>query len=624
MTSMRKVHLILGFLFILWSIGESQVLPTEFGMVFKRDLEMDSFQSDTTVQAVILFERGETIIDRSFGTKFTIHRRIKFFKKNIADQWGNFVVRAPRKKISNFKGASYNLINGSIVKSELNQELTYKHKYSKTIDELGFTFTNIQDGSIIEYTYTIWSDYYVLMDWYFQHDIPTLWSEYSLQYGLGGGFNVNLNGNFEVTRYMEKSEFEPYTWVMTDLPAFKPETFMPHEDLYKSILRIWPKSTTWETIYNRLIDNPSFGGIMRDNNHLTKTVKMITKDLHEPKDKLKAISNYIKNHVEWTGVCDFVSRDPKEVLESGQGDSGDINLLLASMLERAGMHFNIVLTSTRDNGVLLKEIPSSFQFNYVICSVQLDNEYILMDATDKLLPYDVLPTHCANLTGFLLTGKGFEWITLNSKAVYKSSTTANLTLNGNNELEGEIHFIKAGYSGFEARRDFLKKGEQSYIHDLWYGRIVRIEKSAIENIDSIDNPLIEKFQLTIQDCSTTAGNIVYINPFVAFKESINPFKEEKRNYPIDFGSGKEEFLICNIAIPDSYDIKHLPESKNIILSENSARFAVNFSKIGNRIQVTCNFKINKAFINEVEYIALRELYTRLISKKNEFIILERK
>lgn len=617
-----QFYRILIFLCLVGPCGHGQILSEEFGNVSRHYLEMKTYEPDTTARAIILLDKGETIIEPQRGTKYTIHRRIKFFKKDAAEEWANIKVVASRFKTSSLKGISYNLVNDSIVKSEISEEFRVKNKFNRNLDELELTFPNIHDGTIIEYTFTIIDDdSYNLRSWSFQHTIPVIRSQYSLFCPFIEKVKIDIRGAFSVSKFNESSSGNRHTWIMKNMPAFKPEPLMPDPNLYKSMINFWSSEATWQKIYNDLTYR--FNGIKKVHIELIKTVKSLTQDLTDPRAKMKVISEYIKKNVQWNGICDFDAYSTKEVLEKGRGSSGDINLLLAAMLERAGLNVNLVLLSTRENGAIIEDFPSLRQFNYIICLVPIDNGYVLMDATEKNAPYDLLPPHCTNLTGLLLTGLGYQWVDLTTKINFKTSVVADLELSNETDLKGTVKFTRSGYEALQARNEYSKKGEQLYLRDRWDGRLVNIETNKVEGIDSVFSPLEEIYSMTFQDRVTTAGNMLYIDPFIVMKENLNPFRNETRLYPIDFGIGKDELLICNITFPEDYVIKQLPESKNIVLSGNGAKFAVNYTTLGNRIHIACTFQVSRTLFNELEYAAVRELFNQVISKKSEPIVLER-
>ena len=71
----------------------------------------------------------------------------------------------------------------------------------------------------------------------------------------------------------------------------------------------------------------------------------------------------------------------KKAYQDKTGNVADVNLMLISMLRYAGLDANPILISTRSNGIAL--YPSRSAFNYVIAGIEVENQIILLDATNK-------------------------------------------------------------------------------------------------------------------------------------------------------------------------------------------------------------------------------------------------
>ena len=79
-----------------------------------------------------------------------------------------------------------------------------------------------------------------------------------------------------------------------------------------------------------------------------------------------------------------------------------------------------------------------------------------------------------------------------------------------------------------------------------------VEKSEFKNAKEIGEGFKESHEVVINDHVVATDGLIYINPFIALQEKENPFKLEKREYPVDYGSPLEKMYICKISIPDGY------------------------------------------------------------------------
>jgi hypothetical protein len=133
---------------------------------------------------------------------------------------------------------------------------------------------------------------------------------------------------------------------------------------------------------------------------------------------------------------------------------------------------------------------------------------------------------------------------------------------------------------------------------------------------------VHKFSATEQ--ATITGNTIYFNPFIIGHADENPFKTEKREYPVDFVNTFEEFYMAKIAIPEGYAIEELPQSKIFALANNAGRYTYNLIQTGNVLTLISSFSINKPMFIQDDYHHLREFYNLVIAKQAEQIVLKKK
>jgi hypothetical protein len=118
--------------------------------------------------------------------------------------------------------------------------------------------------------------------------------------------------------------------------------------------------------------------------------------------------------------------------------------------------------------------------------------------------------------------------------------------------------------------------------------------------------------------------LIYLNPFVLLRQEENPFKSEKREYPVDFGSPHEKIYMIKITIPDGFLVDELPQSRVMVLPDNTAKYSYNLTQISNQIIITSGFQINRNIFVQDEYPHLREFYNQVIAKQAEQIVLKKK
>ena len=108
-----------------------------------------------------------------------------------------------------------------------------------------------------------------------------------------------------------------------------------------------------------------------------------------------------------------------------------------------------------------------------------------------------------------------------------------------------------------------------------------------------------------------------------FKLNENPFKQEKREYPVDFAFVNEDRYMLNITIPDGYVVETLPQSRTIPMSDNLVLFKYLVANTDNKIQVSVTFNINSPIISPEYYDELKAVFSEIVKAQNEKIVIKK-
>jgi hypothetical protein len=644
---MRALILLLPLCLYVYAL-QAQKPPIKFGDVSMEDLKMTRYDNDSSAAAVILADYGEARIDINLEKLiFERHTRIKILKKDGAE-WANVSIPlyhngSSKEKVSGLKAITYNLENGKVTETKMSNAGVFEEKFNKQIDHQKFTLPNVKEGSVIEYTYKVYSDFFIhYPNWQFQEEIPTIWSEYRAAIPEFFIYQKYMQGYVILATVEEKDLTHPgyrekvHRWIAKDVPAFKEEPYMTSIDDYISKMNFalshinLPGRTqeimgSWEKMNAVYLKSENFGELIDGSGFLKKTVEEVTSGVNEPKEKLEKIYNYVKTNVEWNEVKDVTSDNAtlRKIFETKKGTSADINLLLTSMLRKAGLEVDPVLVSTRDHGFVRVTYPMESQFNYVICAVRMDDKTMLLDATEKLLPMNILPERCLNGQGLVISKKYFGWINLESLVKSKTVINTDIALDAEGKLKGKIQIIRDGYDAHRMRKNYVSKGQEEYIKEMVSSKSWELVKSDFQSVEKLQEQVKEIHEVVVNEHTMVAGDVIYLNPLLTYRTEQNPFRLESREYPVDFGSMVEKVYLCRLTLPEGYDVEELPESKVMMLPGNAARFLYNVSKIGNTISVTSNLSINKSIFVQQEYPNLREFYNQMVAKQAENIVLKK-
>jgi hypothetical protein len=428
-----------------------------------------------------------------------------------------------------------------------------------------------------------------------------------------------------------------YRFTAQNVPAMKEEPYMTTIDDYVSKIEFELASTkfpgqmiktysnTWEALTETLLKSEYFGDQLSKTGFVKNELATISAKFTEPSQKAIAIYEYVRNYMKWNGIqTKYIETTTKKAYESRTGNSADINLLLVAMLKEAGLNANPIILSTRDHGRVMESYALLSKFNYVIAHVAIGDKYLLLDATDRVIGYNMLPTRCLNGAGWMVSEQNPGWIPLQSTERRVEVFSGKFNLNTDGELKGTIDISKGGYSGLSMRKSILSDGKEKYIENFkkeypsWH-----ITKHDFSDVEELNKAINAKYEVTLSEQVNVAGNMMYIKPLLTQATDENPFKLENRKFPVDFAVPIDETYSCAITIPAGYKVEELPKGAIVDLPEKSGRFTFMTAVNGNIVQITSRISLKKPVYYAEEYQYLKEFFNQIITKHAEQVVLKK-
>lgn len=644
----------------------------ELGKVTIQELNQKKHATDTSAVAAILFSKGKSFIEYTNTDGFVliseIEYKIKIYKKEGLN-WANkeiayYVGGTSKESASINKATTYNLVNGKIEKTKLTGEGEFKENVNKNWNSLKFTMPNVKEGSIIEYKYTIKSKYFSnLQDWRFQQIIPVDYSEYktiipeyfSYNFYTRGSFKLDINKESKSrsielldTRTLaqrnggardsdQMSIVETVTLIKAkDVPALIEEDFSNNIENYLSSIQYqltsiqYPNdqikvfSHSWEDVASSINESYNFGEELKKDNYFENEYSnLINGKTLNSNEKIDIIYNFVKNHYKWNedyGI--YTDVGVNKAYKEKVGNVAEINFTLIAMLRKAGLYAHPILLTTRSKSINL--YPSTTAFNYVICGVEIGDKIIFLDATDKLLKSDLLPTRALNYIGRLVRPNGTSIeVDLSPKSHSKKSVIIFASID-NQSVKGNIKETLTGNRAYNFRSKNSSLSEESYLENIEKNMPgFEISEYKIENKKNENEPVKEDYYFTSSNEIEVINDKLFFKPLLFFAIDENPFKQEKRDYPIDFKYPIHDSYTITYNIPQGYVVESIPEKTNIATEDNLASFSFLTANMGNKVQIVSSFYINSALISSEYYDSLKEFYNQVFLKMNEKIVLKK-
>jgi hypothetical protein len=428
---------------------------------------------------------------------------------------------------------------------------------------------------------------------------------------------------------------------MENIPAFVEEDYMTSPKnflsaIYFNLFEYTNLNTgskilvtkDWKDIDYNLKHADYFGSQLRRKDLLKQYITPVITGQATELAKAKAIYAYIQKNIKWNGLNSRGSDDGiRKALDKHTGNVADVNLALVTALNSAGINTEAVLLSTRTNGLINKLYPVENEFNYVIARTTINGAFYLLDATDPLLSFGLLPLKCLNDQGRVMSlDKPSYWIDLVAEHKKNSTSSLDLTLQSDGKLKGTIIIYSIGYESYEKRKTIKKFNTiDEYVENLdeQLGKI-KILKSEIHNLDSLDLPLSEKYEVEINAFDNLNHTRLAFNPFILNRLTTNPFKLAERTYPVDWGMPSDNRFVLNMHLPADYVVENSPQGLAISLPNQGGKFITDFAGEGSNFTFSNITQFSKSLYSPEEYPYLKELYNKIISAEKAEIVFKKK
>ncbi|MEM7186987.1 MAG: DUF3857 domain-containing protein [Bacteroidota bacterium] len=644
----------------------------KYGKVSKEELSETQNDLYPESEATVLFRKHKSYYqyrqDEGFTLYTEVYERIKIYNQE-GFKWANqsfktYNYGSNREKIENLKATTYNLEGGSIKKDKLTRSALFTERASNYYMRNKFTLPNIKEGSVIEFTYTISSPFTRIEDIDLQYTIPIrkevveVFVPEFFVYNNYGNPQAALNFNYEkgseeisvdinartgignankgataggTSKYKENQ----YTLEESNIPPLKMENYVDNLNNYraKSVWELsmtnWPNelpkvySTNWEAVTESIYNRDAFANELNKTNYYSQDLAGVLADASDPLEKANRIFSFVKEKMTWDGYYGyFPNSGVKQAYKDGTGNSGDINLMLISMLRSANLNAHPVLVSSKDHGIPV--FPTRYGFNYVIAGLEFNGNLYLMDATSDFAQMNLLPARAMNWQGRLIKPDGTsQWVGLYPQTVSQDITYAQAEIKGT-EVSASIRERLTGHFAREYRTAYYDKQPDAQLEAMQPGE----ELALLSNLEVKD--LISNKPFVSLSYEATSGTLVeeineelYFSPMLFMAHLENPFKEESRDYPIYFGYPQTQKYNVTIKVPEGYKVSSLPESSAAKLSEGRGGYTYLIKEAPGMIQLSVVLELNSPVILSDDYTYVKGMFSEIAEKESEKIVLSK-
>jgi hypothetical protein len=629
---------------------------------------------DSNTHAVVLSDEGEVHFIGNkrdwFSYVYTRQTKIMILDKTA---FGLATVEVDLRNVQDHAdvlgsviASTYNIENGQLVDTKLDPKDIFFTKLNKYYKTAKFSLPGVKEGSIVEYTYTVTSEYSDYMpSWTFQGEkVPCLSSEYKVEIPetmsfvvLRQGFHgyaVDKGGagyqSYNVTQQLDDARGgmsnDPllvsvgtvkHDWIMKNIPPFGNERFLSTPENYMDKLSFqlaatrvndhesFAHNTTWAKATEELLTDHRFGVPLTEEESWVSQLSDKIPISNDALEQAKAIYYYVSKHFACTDHSYmYIETSLKDVIRNNSGCVGDINLLLVALLRKRGMQADPVVLSTREHGFNLASYPVLDRLNYVVVRLSLGGKLYYLDAAHPQLAFGQLAGDCYNGHARVISSRDSASVYFWADSLKESKVTMVLLSGAEKGLEGTLQSTLGPEESYQLRQQISEHSEQQYFKDIQtsYGEDADISNGGIDSLNRLEDPVKVHYDFVLKQ--TAGASVLYLNPMMGDGWRENPFKAADRKYPVEMPYVMDQTYVLSMDIPEGYVVDELPKSAKVALNGDQGYFEYLIQQQGDRIQMRCRVLLNKAVFQPEDYGSLRDFFAFIVKKENEQIVLKKK
>jgi hypothetical protein len=617
----------------------------KMGEINQNEIDLKEVSYEPGAGAVYLVASGDARFFRSIlETQYFFRMKIltEAGKENADIRIRYYAGSTNVEEVSGIK-ARISTYNGSVPQVlELGKENIFLVELGNGHKEYRISFPNVQVGSILELSYKTANKNIEFLDgWSFQKNVPVLFSKYKIT--MTPQLEYKMIGQGANFHRAEKSDSNgSYSWTLRDLYSLKEEPYMKNYRDYSDrvefqLSRYQRAATTagpewedflntWEKLGDGLIDYYTEKGFYRTN-PLEREVLSLDLSKGTEKEKAEVAYYYVRDNFENEGEdMIYTKQTLPQLLKSKKGAPGELILAYMGILKSQGIECHPVLIGSKGYG-RSEIVPFPFlnQFDEILLLAKLDGDFQFLDLSDPLAPFGYVDLDKHVKTGLLLDKKASKLIPIDIRHNSNRIVFSNIKLDAES---GELVFDNTIRNYFYQGLASVHHLERLKKNNISLGKFLKDDLNNYEIRNAkVDDQLEEKnmvnitFQSFLKDASRE--ELIIFNPFQISEFSKNPFTQEYRVFPVDFGFTFNETYTANLTIPDGYELDDYPANESITIEGSPVGFNYQTENLGGVFKITARLEVKNPLIQPARYGDLKFFMESVASKLAAPVVLKK-
>ena len=669
---MRKIRLpfLLSFI-ILCSLSAIAQEPNgkfdEWGKVTIDDLKVTECSFEKNADAIALLDLGQIFFSKNnptfyFGSKYLVtsayYRRYKIFSEKGINKatFKQTLNMGLSEQLKNIRAVCYNLVNGTIQKTELKPADIHKSKLDENHEQVTFTIPGVKQGSVFEINYEREQEVaYTLPLWSFTSDIPTIKSQltvgflnpliYYIDKHVMEGLLSEKSTPFSTEISIPSGAFATReipgiatTYTISNIHSFESEPYINSSRNYRNWICFQLMAlasplnenaqlvNNFKTFIQHVLDDGNFGSLANGPGIPKKYwASLITENMTD-EQKAKAIFDFVRANMKWNGFGGiFPGHNAAALWKDKTGSNTEINLLLLSTLKQANLTAYPMLITARANGYINKNFPIMDQYKGANVLLDLgNNNFVVMDATEKYLPFGFPSFDQLRTSGLVIRGADdYYWYMIKDKVGNREYTSIKGQIDEEGHITGQISMMYNNYVAQDLIDDRIS-GKGTAWNEMVKELIPTASIESTKDSFDVDNcRFFINIKFSAQAPTDNDGNL-YLSVPTVYGSTASPLVNSERTADVDFGCKSRSDVMMQIRIPDSYVVDSIVPNVSLKMQDSSMSFVYNAEMSNGEVSIRQKMERTATFYSVGTYSALYDFFQKYYAIKQRPVILKRK
>lgn len=490
--------------------------------------------------------------------------------------------------------------------------------------------------------------------WFFQDDLPTLMSRYTLN--LPSSWKAS-SITFNYAEVKPQISGTSYTWELRNLAPIADEPMSPSfsnmvpriainfspNDATQAVDRAftnWTEVSRWAT---KMYDPQ----VIVDDTVAAKAQEL-TANAKTELEKIRAIGTYVQN-MQYISIDIGVGygngmrpRPSNLVLARGYGDCKDKANLMRAMLRALKIEAYPIAIYSGDANYVREEWVSPGQFNHCIIAVKISDtteaatvinhpklgRLLIFDATDPFTPVGDLPDYEQGSLALIIAGEsgGLSKMPVTPAGFNGWQRNVEITLKGDGAIEGTIRERATGQKSTYARALFrsLSNSDFNKTIENWLTRGATAAK--LVKLTPNDKQSDASFNLDVEFSAPNYGQLMQ-NRLLVFKPAIVSransiyLTEQIRKNPVSLDSDSFDETTV-FTLPVGFVVDEMPDA--VSLDTPFGKYTASYVVKDNKLTYTRSLTMNRSTLSVDKYSSIREFYSKILAAEQSPVVLLRK